>query len=119
MSGTVVGIAARARLGDGKLQEGTGPLTPPRTVIVPEHARKVVLMLLAERANGNGDLAFPSIATLAKESGLSERTVRRALASLVADGMITRHRRRRTSSVYDLDLGRLRAAAVLSVVSDE
>lgn len=51
-----------------------------------------VLLCLANYASVEGRNAFPSAATLAKDSGLSERTVRAKLEALAAAGLIRRGR---------------------------
>ncbi|OKI45137.1 hypothetical protein A6A27_12060 [Micromonospora sp. CB01531] len=48
---------------------------------------RLVLLTLAAHANENGD-AWPSVATIARYVGCSERTVQRALAKLVELGRI-------------------------------
>lgn len=47
-----------------------------------------ILLLMADRAGDDGDGSFPSVATLAAESGYSERTVQRILKNLIAVGAI-------------------------------
>jgi hypothetical protein len=72
-------------------------------------ARKAVLMVLANYADQDGT-CWPAQATIAEETELGERTVRRALAELEADGWITREHRLgrvgRTSDRYRLHLNR-------------
>lgn len=55
--------------------------------------RKLVALLLADRANDDDWMCYPSQATLAAEAGLTDRTVRTALGSLEADGIIRRAKR--------------------------
>jgi hypothetical protein len=50
-------------------------------------AEKIVLLVLADRADKRG-IAWPSVATIAHDSGLSERRVRAHLAALAAAGLI-------------------------------
>ena len=88
-----------ARPGDGKLEEGG------IVIRVPEATRKVVLFVLAAHANLE-NRAWPSLATIAVESGLSPRTTKRAVASLLDDGWIGRLRQSGKSSMYVLALGR-------------
>lgn len=81
----------------------TGPL--------PAESR-LVLVALAEYAGPDGRHAFPSVATLADDLGVSERTVRRQLAYLADLDLIRRGDQRhvehypanRRPVVYDLDL---------------
>jgi len=59
---------------------------------------KLVLLKLADCADDDGRNAFPSVARVARECGLGERTVQRILATLVTGGYLvidqpaTRHR---------------------------
>jgi hypothetical protein len=75
-----------------------------------------VLLCLANYAGTDGRAAFPSVATLAEDTGLSERTVRSKLDELEAAGWISRgnqaiaavyiDRRDRRPVVYDLQMVR-------------
>lgn len=47
-----------------------------------------VLLLMADRAGDDGDGSFPSVGTLAEETGYSERTIQRILRELVVVGAI-------------------------------
>jgi hypothetical protein len=89
----------RCRPADGKLEEGG------RLVVVPEVNRKVVLFVLAAHAN-KANKAWPSQRSIATVTGLSLRTTKRAVQSLVDDEWVFRLRRRGGSSVYVLPLGR-------------
>jgi Helix-turn-helix domain len=62
----------------------------------PSSACKFVLVALANHAGPDGSGAFPSVATLVRYTGLSERTVRTCLDRLEAGGII--RRATRTSS---------------------
>lgn len=54
-------------------------------------AEKICLIYLADRANDQkGRAAWPSIATIAKATGCSDRTVQRSLQALVDKGHISR-----------------------------
>jgi Helix-turn-helix domain len=55
----------------------------------PSSACKFVLVGLANHAGPNGTAAFPSVATLGRYTGLSERTVRTCLDRLEAGGIIS------------------------------
>lgn len=57
--------------------------------------RKAVLLALADRHHAETGACFPSVETIAKDTELSERTVRRALDDLAEAGFVTRERRRR------------------------
>jgi len=63
---------------------------------------KMVLLSLAQHANEDGAHSFPSVATIAAESRLSERAVQNALKVLEAEGYITVVRRLRQSSLFAL-----------------
>jgi len=70
---------------------------------------RALLMALADRANDSGE-CWPSIATLAKESGLSRTTVKVSLRTLKKAGFIDWKQRRDesgdlTSNRYVLTLG--------------
>ena len=54
----------------------------------PSSACKFVLVGLANHAGADGTGAFPSVATLVRYTGLSERTVRTCLDRLEAQGII-------------------------------
>ena len=47
---------------------------------------KMVLLILCDHANDDG-VCWPSVATMGRKSGLSERTIQRALKSLSDDGL--------------------------------
>ena len=55
----------------------------------PSSACKFVLVGLANHAGPDGTGAFPSVATLVRYTGLSERTVRTCLDRLEAEGIIS------------------------------
>ena len=55
----------------------------------PSSACKFVLVGLANHAGPDGTAAFPSVATLVRYTGLSERTVRSCLDRLAAEGIIS------------------------------
>jgi len=63
---------------------------------------KLVLLSLAQHANEDGAHAFPSVATIAAECRLSERSVQGALKALEAEGYITVVRRLRQTSLFTL-----------------
>lgn len=63
-----------------------------------------VLAFLAESANYQTGKCFPSHDTIARKTGLSRRTVIRALADLERDGWITRERRHRRDGSRTSDL---------------
>lgn len=50
--------------------------------------RKLVLLCLADRANRDTGYAYPSIATICRDTGLGESTVRGALQALIDTGLI-------------------------------
>src|SRR5262249_6987137 len=55
----------------------------------PSSACKVVLVGLANHVGPDGTGAFPSVATLVRYTGLSERTVRTCLDRLQAAGIVS------------------------------
>jgi pyocin large subunit-like protein len=61
----------------------------PATRNGPSSACKFVLVGVANHAGPDGSGAFPSVATLVRYTGLSERTVRTCLDRLEAAGIIT------------------------------
>jgi Helix-turn-helix domain len=84
----------------------------------PSSACKFVLVGLANHAGPDGTGAFPSVATLVRYTGLSERTVRTCLDRLEAGGIISPcdadvvaariKRADRRPQGWDLDLGLVR-----------
>jgi hypothetical protein len=60
---------------------------------------KLVLLALADCANDEGH-CWPAASTLARKSGQGERTVRRAVQSLIAKGHLSQRQRSGTSAVY-------------------
>ncbi|GHU91376.1 hypothetical protein FACS1894202_12690 [Clostridia bacterium] len=70
------------------------------------HRAKTVYLVLASFSNKK-DTCFPSISTIAERSGLSERTVQRAIADLIAIELVVKIARKRkdngdTSNLYTL-----------------
>lgn len=86
-------------------------LTQQRT---KDPTSRLVLIALANHARPDGSAAFPSIATMRRYTGLDERTIRRHLRDLEAQGVISRcnpgivavfvQRADRRPTGYDLDL---------------
>jgi hypothetical protein len=84
----------------------------------PSSACKFVLVGLANHAGPDGSVAFPSVATLVRYTGLSERTVRTCLNRLEAGGVIRTcdpdivaariKRADRRPKGWDLDLSQVR-----------
>ena len=66
-------------------EPGPGPSRSQRPAI----QRVQVLVGLANHAGPDGTAAFPSVATLVRCTGLSERTVRTCLDRLEAEGLIS------------------------------
>ena len=66
---------------------------------------KAVLVWLAFHAGGSWPRCWPSVETLAKDSGYSRRTVVDALGALASRGLVEVRRRRSASNVYKLNLG--------------
>lgn len=65
---------------------------------------KLVLMILASYAHADTLEAWPSQATIAADSGLSERAVRKALSELQKRGVICREARRRRNGSRSSDI---------------
>ena len=70
------------------------------------HREKTVYIYLRDRADASG-VCWPGIKTIARELGLSPRTVQRALADLERRQLIEKRNRRRangslTSNLYQL-----------------
>lgn len=87
---------------------------------VESHTDLVVLYALAERAHDDGTASWPSQEWIAHRARCSDRTVRRALASLEERGIIRRGDQRLTAHltlrrkpvVWDLDLSLKRSDSV-------
>ena len=88
MSSEFLGLVARHVAGAAFVEEGG------RKVGVPEVNRKIVLLLVAERAFPADREAWYRIGEMARLAGLSYKATRRAVASLVADGHLIQGRRR-------------------------
>ena len=65
---------------------------------------KIVLLAIADRANEKTGDCFPSINDISHRTGLSDRSVQRAINSLVRDGFITRVQRRQTTPLYTVNI---------------
>ncbi|MBN7120308.1 GntR family transcriptional regulator [Erwinia billingiae] len=74
----------------------------------------VIMARLADWCNDEG-VCWPSVATIARQIGAGESTVRNAIGKLVKDGWLSRRQRRQgnrnASNVYQLNVSKLRAAA--------
>ena len=77
-------------------------------------ARKAALLELAEHADEGGRNARPGTARIASRTGLSEKTVRRALRDLERWGFIhcVREHAQHSTKEYQLDLDMLRVVSV-------
>lgn len=75
----------------------------------------VIMARLADFSSDEG-VCWPSIATIARQIGAGESTVRTAIAKLEKEGWLTRKQRRQgnrnASNVYQLNVVKLRAAAI-------
>lgn len=73
-----------------------------------------IMARLADFSSDEG-VSWPSIATIARQIGAGESTVRTAISQLEKDGWLTRHQRRKgnrnASNVYQLNVAKLQAAA--------
>lgn len=75
----------------------------------------VIMARLADFSSDEG-VCWPSIATIARQIGAGESTVRTAIAKLEKEGWLTRKQRRQgnrnASNVYQLNVAKLQAAAL-------
>ncbi|MCU3184659.1 conserved phage C-terminal domain-containing protein [Enterobacter hormaechei subsp. steigerwaltii] len=75
----------------------------------------VIMARLADFSSDEG-VCWPSIATIARQIGAGESTVRTAIAKLEKEGWLTRRQRRQgnrnASNVYQLNVAKLQAAAL-------
>jgi len=75
----------------------------------------VIMARLADFSSDEG-VCWPSIATIARQVGAGESTVRTAIAKLEKEGWLTRRQRRQGNrnapNVYQLNVVKLRAAAI-------
>ncbi|HIE1240126.1 TPA: conserved phage C-terminal domain-containing protein [Enterobacter ludwigii] len=73
-----------------------------------------IMARLADFSSDEG-ISWPSIATIARQIGAGESTVRTAISQLEKDGWLTRQQRRKgnrnASNVYQLNVAKLQAAA--------
>jgi uncharacterized phage protein (TIGR02220 family) len=76
-----------------------------------------IMARLADFSSDEG-LCWPSVATIARQLGAGESTVRTTLGKLEADGWVSSTQRRKgnrnTSNMYQLNIAKLRAAAEAS-----
>ena len=70
------------------------------------HREKAVYIYLRDRADASG-VCWPGIKTIARELGLSPRTVQRALADLERRQLIEKRNRRRSNGSLTSNLYRL------------
>lgn len=100
MSGRVVGRVFERRIGSA--------------------SRKAVLLCLAEHANPDGEMAFPSVARIAQETELGESTVRESLAWLRSERLITQTRRpgHHRPATYAVNLDRLEDLQLVEVYKE-
>ena len=91
----------------------------------PHPNERLVLLCLADKAADDGRNAFPSMATIAERTALSQRTVERVIDRLVAAGYLLRERRyvgngrRNRSNLYTIVLGRLEPNTVTVTVLND
>lgn len=74
------------------------------SIPVQPASAKFVLLCLAHRAKSSTNLCWPSLPTIAKDTGLQVKTVRKALKVLEAQSLIIRSDRPGTSSQFTLNL---------------
>ena len=82
------------------------------------HAEKIVLLRLADRSNPkHGHTCYPSLSGLARDTGLSRRSIVSVIAVLVNKGLIERKSGNRTdANVYSVLVGR-EIASLQSVIN--
>ena len=72
------------------------------------HRAKIVYIYLRDRSDASG-VCWPGIKTIARELGLSPRTVQRALGDLEHAGLVEKHQRHRKNGSLTSNLYRLKA----------
>ena len=68
--------------------------------------KKLILLKLADNSNDEG-FCWPSIATIVRETEISESTVCKKLSELEKDGYLRRVKRQQTSTMYYLNLHKI------------
>lgn len=63
---------------------------------------RLILLVIADHCNHEGEDAFPRISVIARRANVSERTVKRRLADLVALGELEVVKRKGTSNLYKI-----------------
>lgn len=69
-------------------------------------AQRLVLLALADSANDDGE-CWPGMGTIAKKTGVSVRSVHRAIGALEQAGLVEVQERRRSNGSYTSHLYRL------------
>lgn len=64
-------------------------------------SEKFVLVSLADQANDSG-VCWPSVGSISLRTALTDRTVQKAMKSLIERGLLTRNERRGRSTVYNV-----------------
>lgn len=77
-------------------------ISPERSIRLDAASRSLLFILISRGAGGQGS-CFPSLQTLAVESGSSVRTVMRRLVELERAGIVVRRRRLDSSNVYRIN----------------
>lgn len=67
---------------------------------------RLILLVIADHCNSEGEDAFPRISVIARRANVSERTVKRRLQDLVALGELEVVHRQGTSSLYKIVTGK-------------
>ncbi len=63
---------------------------------------RLILLVIADHCNSDGEDAFPRISVIARKANVSERTVKRRLQDLVELGELAIFKRHGTSNVYKI-----------------
>lgn len=63
---------------------------------------RLILLVIADHCNSDGEHAFPRISVIARRANVSERTVTRKIQELVAKGELSVVKRQGTSNLYKI-----------------
>jgi hypothetical protein len=97
-------------MNDDNPYKSNGPNPKPMKVFIPsvldEYGLKPSVFRVychIARSNGKGNGAWPAIASMSRMCHLHPQTIRTALKFLVAEGFLTREKRRGMTTVYCLN----------------
>jgi hypothetical protein len=70
-----------------------------------ETTRKFILLYYADRASDEGENVWPAVGTVAKKTGMSERTVQRVTNSMIEEGVLIKDgKSKRGTNKYKINL---------------